>query len=143
LQEYKIIKSILLDIIDEDFIVYDEEENSFITPFCMIKEFDDIWYISFDLSFNTDARSLIFCTKFIRDLMNHQIMVEIDTAFYKIMKENSNEVIDILWDSDIYNFMDTNNNELQYEEAKEILIKQIKEDNKNIKEIKNNSKEIH
>jgi hypothetical protein len=122
LQEHKIIKSILIDYFDEEYIDYDEEENSFQVPIGVIAEFDDVWHISFDLTYVTDPRDTILFSTVLLELANHQIMCAMDCPFYTIFNEED-ICVDVLWDTSIMEKM--LDSKKSYNEVKEELIKEI------------------
>lgn len=122
MQEHKIIKSILTDYFDEENIFYDVEENSFQCPMGIIAEFDDVWCISFDLTYVTDPRDTVLFSTIILDMANHQIMCSMDCPFYTVFNEND-ICVDILWDTDIMKKM--LDDKINYSEAKDFLIKEM------------------
>jgi hypothetical protein len=124
MQEYKIIKQVLKDYIDDDFIFYEEEENSFQTPLGIIGEFDGVWSISFDLTTLPTAREMLIGINLIIDLMNHQIMVQRDEAFYSVF-DGEGICVGLLWESSIYKCIQETEEDIDYDEAKEQLMKDM------------------
>jgi len=122
LQEYKIIKQVLLDYVDEETIFYEEEENCFYFLFGVLGEYDEVWSISFDLTLLPTSREMLIACNLIIDLMNRQIMCQMDSPFYSIFTSDG-VCKDLLWDSDIYKEMQESKE--NYEVVKERLTKKI------------------
>lgn len=121
MQEYKIIKTIFIEYFDEEYIFYNEKDNSFQVPMGIIAEFDNKWHISFDLTYITDPRDIILFSTIIVELTNHQIMCVIDSPFYTIFDETG-LCIDLLWETTIIEKMfDTKKS---YEDIKDELIQE-------------------
>ena len=139
MQEYKIVKQVLLDFMDDEDIFYDEEENSFSTPLCIIGEFDGTWQLSFDLAVISEGRDVILASQLIVELMNHQIMINIDSAYYPIY-DKDDKYADLLWESDIYKKVISEQKD--YEVAKEELIKEMLSGKVEDKEVESNVVEM-
>ena len=122
MQEYKIIKQVLLDYVDEETIFYEEEENCFYFLFGVLGEYDEVWSISFDLTLLPTSREMLIACNLIIDLMNRQIMCQMDSSFYSIFTSDG-VCKDLLWDSDIYKEMQESKE--NYEVVKERLTKKI------------------
>lgn len=122
MQEYKIIKQVLLDYVDEETIFYEEEENCFYFLFGVLGEYDEVWSISFDLTLLPTSREMLIACNLIIDLMNRQIMCQMDSPFYSIFTSDG-VCKDLLWDSDIYKEMQESKE--NYEVVKERLTKKI------------------
>lgn len=122
MQEYKIIKQVLLDYVDEETIFYDEEENWISCPFGIIGEYDGVWSVSFDLTILHSAKEMILGTSLVIDLMNHQIMCQLDSPFYSIFTSDG-VCKDLLWESEIHKVMEESKE--SYEVVKERLTKKI------------------
>ena len=122
MQEYKIVKMILSDYVGADNVQYDEEENSFNTPICMVTEEDGIWGMSFNLTLIKEPKDIILIANIINIFNQHQIIVEVFESYYLVFDENE-ICIELLWESDIHTRM--KESEFTYEEARIILTKEI------------------
>ena len=122
MQEYKIVKMILSDYVGADNVQYDEEENSFNTPICMVTEEDGVWFISFNLTLITEPKDIVLAANIINIFNQHQIMIEVAESYYLVFDENE-ICIELLWESDIYTRMEES--EFTYEEARIVLTKEI------------------
>ena len=122
-----VIQSVLEELFEKQFVIYDKNAQFFAFPVGGIIFEDNIWKISYDYSCTNDPHYLVMATILGKVLAEEDIDFEVYEGYYTICNEQGIR-INTLWDSDIWS--KAVGQEMSYEDAKKQCIEEIMKNNK-------------